>query len=124
MKSRASISDERRSSDRERMKFYPLPTDSVIRSTLERFEKSDYYVNEREIYVRGSHETFQRCGLQKDIRPIVVEREPLKECNDFSFPSAVIGLFKTLKRTSNDRVRRQRIEPHPLPIRRKSLVRN
>ena len=73
MKSRASISDERRSSDRERMKFYPLPTDSVIRSTLERFEKSDYYVNEREIIA-----FFQRLPLNNNRADVLLKATALK----------------------------------------------
>ena len=43
------------------MRFYPLPTDSVIRSTLERFEKSDYCARERKIIA-----FFQRLPLNNN----------------------------------------------------------
>ena len=73
MKSRASISDERLSSDRERMRFYPLPTDSVIRSTLERFEKSDYCARERKIIA-----FFQRLLLNNNRADVLLKATALK----------------------------------------------
>lgn len=45
----AKNSGEYESSARERRRFYPLPTDAVIRSTLARYEKSDYCAKERKI---------------------------------------------------------------------------
>ena len=73
MKSRASISDERLSSDRERMRFYPLPTDSVIRSTMERFEKSDYCARERKIIA-----LFQRLPLNNNRADVLLKATALK----------------------------------------------
>ena len=73
MKSRASISDDRHSSDRERMRFYPLPTDSVIRSTLDRFEKSDYCAKEREIIA-----FFQRLPLNNNRADVLLKATALK----------------------------------------------
>ena len=69
--------DESCSYERERMRFYPFPTDSVIRNTLERFEKSEYCARGRKIIA-----FFQQLPFNKIKADVFLKATALKSFMD------------------------------------------